>query len=45
MFPSSLALERLFLKVGQDSAAEDARVFAELTICPCDQQAGAGRFS
>lgn len=43
MFPSFLALERLFLKVGQDSAAQGARVFSELTICLSDQQAGAGR--
>lgn len=39
MFPMFLALERLFLKVGQDYAAQDARVFSELTICPCDQMA------
>lgn len=34
MLPSFLALERLFLKVGQDYAAQDIRVFSELTICP-----------
>lgn len=34
MLPSFLALGRLFLKVGQDYAAQDIRVFSELTICP-----------
>lgn len=45
VFPRFLALERLFLKVGQDSAAQDAKVFSELTLRPCDQQAGAARFT
>lgn len=43
MFPRFLALERLFLKIRQDYAARDARASSELTICPCDQLAGAGR--
>lgn len=28
------SFRKTILKVGQDSAAEDARVFSELTICP-----------
>lgn len=39
MFPMFLASERLFLKVGQDDVAQDARVFSELAICPSDQMA------
>lgn len=39
------SFRKTILKGGQDSAAEDARVLSELTVCPWDQQARAGRFT